>query len=620
MTQQRRPNKNKRRKKLRRPGPIAWLLALAAIAGAAYFLYKLITINILPTTMLLVLCMIVVLIMMLMIMIWLLKTRRPVTKFIVGLLVCVLGAGMFVGGRYLGDTENMFEAVTDLTDKKANTFSVMAMQSSDLTKPDQLTSQMRVGIVPSEESEALQACQDQLHKEGADYTPVSYDNVYELVDALFDGQVEAIIFPENKHNELYEAANDYNQYNALTTFTNTIDQYIYYTDRDPSTIVHSDPVANVMTDPFTILVSGNDSYGTIDQVSRSDVNMLVVVNPKTAQVLILNIPRDTYLDVSCSKNPSACQAAAGQKDKLTHAGIYGVGAVESSLEDYFGIEINYYVRINFSSLINIVDAIGGVDVEVEPGLEVDRFYANGTEGVHSGTNHLDGERALAFARERHAYVDGDNQRVRNQQIVMKALIRAMISPAMVVNYPKVMKALSTAFETNMSAQELKSLLTLELARFPKWNIQAYALSGEPDTQYSPAVGDLTSVIVLDSSQVSIGHALVEAVLNGETINLEDLSSYVSQYQNQGWNQPQDSYDEPETSYGDSDDGNYGGYNDYNDYHGGYDEPTWNEPTYDDYSEPDWNTGWQEPVDQEPVYDENQWGYESDYGGYETDYE
>lgn len=605
MTQPKRPNTKKRRKKLRRPGPIAWLLSLAAIAGAGYFLFQLITINILPTVMLLMISMIIVLSMMLLIMIWLLKTRRPVTKFITGLLVVVLGAGMFVGGRYLGDTESMFQTVTDLTDKKANTFSVLAMQTSGITKPDQLTSTSRVGMVPSIESTGLQECEDQLRKEGASYTPVSYDNVYELVDALYDGSVEAIIFPENYHNELYEAANDYNAYNALTTFTNTIDQYIYYTDRDPSTVVHSDPVGNIMTDPFTVLVSGNDSYGTLDQSSRSDVNMLVVVNPRTAQILILNIPRDTYLNVSCSKNPSACEAVAGQQDKLTHAGIYGVGAVETSLEDYFGIDINYYVRLNFSSLINIVDAIGGVDVEVEPGLEVDRFYANGTEGVHAGTNHLDGERALAFARERHVYADGDNQRVRNQQIVMKALIRQMISPAMVVNYPKVMKALSTAFETNMTAQEIKSLLTLELARFPKWNIQAYALSGEPQTEFSPAVGDLTSVTVLDSSQISIGRALVEAVLNGETINLDDISTYISQDQNQDW-QPQT---QPEST---TDDQNYGG----------YEEPSWDDQQqysdqwYDDQQEP----VYQEPVYQEPVYEQYPEGYQPEYEYYEPDYE
>jgi len=165
---------------------------------------------------------------------------------------------------------------------------------------------------------------------------------------------------------------------------------------------------------------------------------------------MISLPRDSYIPVSCKKNYNACAAVAGQSDKLTHTGWYGIGTTESTIEDYLGIEVNYTVRVNFSSLINIVDAIGGIDVYVEPGLEVDRFFANGTEGVKAGMNHLEGERALAFARERHAYLDGDLQRTKNQQIVLRAMLKRLLSPSMVMNYPKVMEALSTAFDTNMS--------------------------------------------------------------------------------------------------------------------------------------------------------------------------
>ena len=131
--------------------------------------------------------------------------------------------------------------------------------------------------------------------------------------------------------------------------------------------------------------------------------MLVAINPKTAEILMVSLPRDTYTEITCKKNQTACEGLQGQFDKLTHSGLYGVGTTESTVEDLLDVPINYTVRLNFSSLINIVDAIGGIEVEVEPGLEVETFYANGTEGVKAGWNHLDGERALAFSRERHAY-------------------------------------------------------------------------------------------------------------------------------------------------------------------------------------------------------------------------
>lgn len=523
---------NKKRNRKRRAGPISWLLWLAAVAGVVWFVYQLIRINILPGQLLLLLCGILVVLTTLLSMIWLVYTRRPFTKFIVGGLVCVIGLGCFWGGRMLQSTDAMFEQVTNLTDKQVNSVTVYAMKESAVQAPGNLNGSTTLGTASAVDMTGTTGMLTQLQNEGAAPQIVNFDNMYELVDALYNGQVDAIAFPEVAHDALYEQANDYNKYNALTTFTNVVDSYLYYTDRDPSSINRADPVANIMTDPFTVFVSGNDSYGTIGTNSRSDVNMLVTVNPKTAQVLMINIPRDAYLPVSCKKNPTACEMVSGMEDKLTHTGLFGIGTTESTIEDAFGITINYYVRVNFSSLINIVDAVGGIDVEVEPGQEVETFYANGTEGVHAGTNHLDGERALAFARERHAYVDGDMQRIRNQSTVLKALLKALLSPAMVTRYPEVMKALSTAFDTNLSANEIKSLLTLEISRFPRWNFQSYALVGEPVEQWSPSAGQNLSVTMLYESEIQDAARLIREVEAGQTIDLTsaDQPAQTSEYE------------------------------------------------------------------------------------------
>ncbi len=512
------PHRSPTKPKAKRPGLLSWLIALIACGGLGWFILQLMRIDILPTGLFVMLTALLVIVMGLLVFVWLLHTRRQVFKIILAVLVCAIGIGGLVGGYYLNDTDKMFSQITNLTDKQANTMTVFAMQESDIVLPKQLTSTTKVGIDPSDDAIGTEGAIEQLKEAGANFQTVTYDNPFTLVDALYNHEVDAIIFPENMHGVIYEEANDDNKYNALTTFTNVVDQFVYYSERDETTINQANPVKNIMTDPFTVMVSGNDSYGSINQVTRSDVNMLVTVNPKTAQVLILSIPRDAYLPVSCKKNPSACSSVVGEFDKLTHSGLYGVAATESTLEDAFDVEINYYARINFSSLINIVDAIGGIDVEVEPGLEVERFYANGTEGVKAGINHLNGERALAFVRERHAYVDGDNQRVRNQQIALKALLKAVLSPQMVVNYSKVMTALSTAFDTNMTAKEIKSLLTLELSRFPDWNIQLYSLPGEPAVAYSPAAQAELSVVYLGTAEVNFAKGLIDDVIAGKTID------------------------------------------------------------------------------------------------------
>lgn len=446
------------------------------------------------------------------------------------------------GGYYLQQTSEFFsvvaggsdtsnskddetkEIISDadlLSNKIAMSVTTYAMQETGIEKPSQLNGK-EVGVITVADEKGTTGALDQLSSKGvrsADY--VEYENAFVLVDALFNGEVEAIVLPEQFHEDLLNAANDINKYNALTTFTNVVDQYIYYEPVPEEMKNPADPVDDITEDPFTILISGSDSYGNLSVTSRSDVNMLVTVNPKTYQVLIVSLPRDSYIPFSCKKNEYACINISGMYDKLTHSGLYGVGTTESTIEDFLDVEINYTVRVNFSSLINIVDSINGIDVEVEPGLEVETFYANGTEGVKAGWNHLNGERALAFARERHAYLNGDNQRIINQQLVLKALLKKMMSPTMVVNYPKFIKALSTAFFTNMPAHQIKELIGLEVASFPSWDIQMYAVSGDASSQYCPSLNAIASVVLDNPYEVATAQELIEAVLEGEPFTSEE---------------------------------------------------------------------------------------------------
>lgn len=523
---------------------LSWLFVIILIAAIGYVGYEAFRLGIFSTMQLLIGYGVLALVLVLFCCLLIKRYYHQWVKGVVMVLSLAISCVCGLGGYYLQTTGDFFASITmtdtnpltnkndpnaavinsaDVLNQMAMTVTTYAMQGSNIHSPSELNGQV-VGVVSALDEQGTNGALDQLYASGVQLQLQQYDNAYALVDALYNNEVAAIIFPEQFHEELLDAANDFNQYNALTTFTNVVDQYIYYEPVPEEMKNPADEVPDITKDPFTILISGSDSYGNLSVTSRSDVNMLVSVNPVSHQVLMVSLPRDSYIPFSCKKNQTACAAVAGQNDKLTHSGMYGIGTTESTIEDYLGVEINYTVRVNFSSLINIVDAIGGIDVEVEPGLEVETFYANGTEGVHAGTNHLEGERALAFARERHAYLSGDNQRVINQQLVLKALLQKMMSPTMVVNYPNFIRALSTAFTTNMPGSQIKQLIGLEISSFPDWNIQSYALSGDSDTLFCPSMGVNASVLINYENTVTTAKELLQDLLAGETIDTTSLNS------------------------------------------------------------------------------------------------
>lgn len=236
----------------------------------------------------------------------------------------------------------------------------------------------------------------------------------------------------------------------------------------------------VLPQPFTIYISGIDTYGEVSETSRSDVNLIAVVNPKTYQILLVTTPRDYYVPIP--------GVSGGQKDKLTHAGIYGIDASMRTLGELYETDINYYARLNFTSLIDIVDTLGGVDVYSE------LAFQTGTESgcivdVQEGWNHLNGEQALAFSRERHALADGDNQRGKNQQAVLTAMLRKCLSPTMLLKAGTIMNQVSSEVETNLSQAQINSLIKYQLNKNATWTIQSVAATGTNDKGYCYSSGD-----------------------------------------------------------------------------------------------------------------------------------
>ena len=267
--------------------------------------------------------------------------------------------------------------------------------------------------------------------------------------------------------------------------------------------------ANKITkEPFVVYLSGVDNRGELTEKARSDVNILAVVNPTTKQAALINTPRDYYVDL----------AGTDSKDKLTHAGLYGVETSMATLGNLYGVDVEHYLRINFAGFINIIDAIGGVDVYSDQA-----FTSVGSPGYYDpttfaeGWNHLDGKSALAFARERHAFKTGDIQRGINQMKVIDAMVNKLKSPALLMGFSKLMDAAADCFVTSLSQEQISALVRMQLGDLANWDIQSYTVtgSGAKSTKCYSAKGQSLYVMKPDENSVNEAKALVAAVLGGE---------------------------------------------------------------------------------------------------------
>lgn len=229
----------------------------------------------------------------------------------------------------------------------------------------------------------------------------------------------------------------------------------------------------VTRQPFNIYISGIDIKGDISSVSRSDVNMIMTVNPKSSQILLTSIPRDYYVRL---------HGTTGYKDKLTHAGLYGINMSIETIEDLLDVNINYYIRVNFTTLIDIVDAIGGITIYSDKAFT---SYTDKSCSYKLGNNTVDGRCALAFSRERYAYQEGDRHRIKNQQTVLMAMIHKITSSkTLITKYTSILNTLSNSFETNMSSDRIYSLINMQLDSMPNWNIDTYSLDGFNSSNYT----------------------------------------------------------------------------------------------------------------------------------------
>ena len=256
---------------------------------------------------------------------------------------------------------------------------------------------------------------------------------------------------------------------------------------------------------FNIYVSGIDTYGPISSVSRSDVNILMTVNRDTKKILLTTTPRDSYVPIADGGN--------NQKDKLTHAGIYGVDSSIHTLENLYGVDINYYVRLNFTSFLKLIDLLGGIDVYN------DQEFTAHTNGKYYpvGNVHLDSEQALGFVRERYSLADGDRDRGRNQQKVIVAIIQKLTSTEALKNYDNIIKGLQDSLQTNMPLETMMDLVNTQLESGGNYKVNSQDLKGTGRTDLpSYAMPDSNLYMMeIDESSLAAAKAAINDVMEGK---------------------------------------------------------------------------------------------------------
>ena len=426
-------------------------------------------------------------------------SKNVVSKIICIVLTLFICVASCMGGYYISKTQNVLSSITNVAKHAKNTVSVVVKESSSIKNKSQLNG-VSVGSLRLNEQGSKKALKE-LSSEGIVLNQTEYDSMTTLLEAFYNGEVDSIIINESSRSQIL----DMEAYSNFDSNTRVVYQTSYKVKNNDS----ATSVSDITSKPFNVLISGSDTRGGFDENGRSDVIMIATVNPKTHTILLTSVPRDFYVTTACDAGDGCMQGAL---DKITHTGIHGTNTTKRTVEQLLGIEINYTFKVGFDTVTKLVDTLGGVDVTVAPGYAVHNEYINVKEGV----NHLYGEEALEYARERYAYAEGDRQRTKNQQQVLMGIVKEATKPSVITNYAAIMDTMANTFSTTMSNAEITDLIKYQLNNNPTWKMEQYMVDGTGDTLMCAELGDAASVMVPDQSTVKMAKDKINAVLAGKS--------------------------------------------------------------------------------------------------------
>lgn len=467
---------------------IVWIIALLQLTISVLFGYRLLSMSLLPVKYLVIYGVVVLTVFG----ITILTAHKKISAVLMCVCSIVVSGAMLFGMSALSDVHHTVEEVTGSPEVEKTEMIILVLADREVKEISDL-SQFIVGYMTEDQAENAAPVMEELNRNaGEGITFHEFITFTEMVDALYIKTLDAIILNEAYVDILLETEgyNDFSQ-RTKVIYSHEVSNYIQVIEEKESDL-----------DQFVVYISGIDRFGHVSVKSRSDVNILAVVNTKNRQIQLINTPRDYYVVLPNSGTV---------KDKLTHAGIYGVENSIGALEMLYDIEIDYYVRLNFSGFEAIIDALGGIDVYSEYDFTVEpiKHYVK-------GINHLTGLEALAFARERYAFKEGDHQRGENQMAVITATLNKLMSPELLYHYTDILQAVEGMFVTNFSSEDIYTLVNQQLADMRGWNMETYAVTGTGSKQTTYSMPKMKAYVMLpDENSVEEAKEKIKAVLEAQ---------------------------------------------------------------------------------------------------------
>ena len=488
-------SKGKRRRSRRRigaAGVFGRLLSIILLVASAAFIGLLYYSGLVPEKLLL-LGGIVLLVFVLIVFI-MARNAESKLRYIIGLLIgFLLIAVLAAGGFYLFRTMQTAKKISSFKEEVTQVGVYVKAgneDSFDVTNVD-----YRYGIMTALDKENTDSAIVQIRDEYS--VPVmtkEYQTLADIVEAVETDQVDAIIM-NSAYIDVLEEMDGFSDIRdrikevRLMAITTKAAEDVRKPYHDGNT--------------FALYISGIDTREEeLISKSRSDVNILAIVNTKSHQILLLSTPRDYFVPLSISD---------GQRDKLTHAGIYGVSVSMDTLGMLYDIDVDYHFRVNFTGFKRIIDALDGVTVISEKSFQVGDYYFT------EGENTLYGDAALAFCRERYAFEDGDNQRGRNQLALVRGVINKAMSVDMLLHYTEVLDAVEGSFETSIPYDTISTIVKNQLESPAKWNIVSYSVTGTGAEDVPYSMSQSAYVMIPDKDSVAKAKDLIQQVYAGATI-------------------------------------------------------------------------------------------------------
>lgn len=491
--------KGGRKQVRRRSRLIGYVLTAVQTIASVVFLIMLIALNMLPVKYVSIIAGILLILLLTVFVIQLKSRKKAIISKILSILLSLV---LLTGSFYVYKADGAVHKISGGEYKLDNI--VVAVQADDPAESIKDAKDYSFGVQYTIGGDNIRSAAAAVEKQiGGTIAVQEYNSLTEQAEAFQSGEVDAIIYNEGytqMFEETFEGFND----NVKIIYSHSI----------KTVLENAASQVDVTKNTFSVFISGIDVYGPIETNSRSDVNIIATVNTASRQVLLTTTPRDFYVEIP--------GISGGARDKLTHAGIYGVDASMATLSQLYDMDIDFYARVNFTSLVEIVDVLGGIEVYSEYEFDTSETV-KGNAGkkplhVRRGYNTFNGTQALMFSRERYNIPGGDNQRGKNQQAVITAIIKKMISPAMLVNANSLINSVSGNVETNMSKEQIQKLIKNQLSEGGAWNIYSVAAYGDGSSEvcYSGG-GKPLSVIWPDETSVNDIKNLVNRVKQGEIL-------------------------------------------------------------------------------------------------------